>query len=249
MCVYIGSKVHDIRPMLPSKDFYMQRCIVQLILLLPMVYPITHTVLKLGIDLCNIFRYNNFERELITIVNYLWCCQQGKHFSSYYIPNCSIQNYFDIFIVQQKEKLWNRTDKAKNSFYLGKSPYNQLLMKQMMITAWQERNNTGIRLGSIFNNRYYCSHTKKSSGVERIQQVSTRSSYFYHKLSSLAVQLSRHMTLLAPRTKDMLMSNLASSSVVMWDFIVICLLFSLLVDRRQIMVSMPKGGIQCSSAT
>jgi hypothetical protein len=27
---------------------------------------------------------------------------------------------FDLFIVQQKEKLWNRTDKAKNSFYLGK---------------------------------------------------------------------------------------------------------------------------------
>jgi hypothetical protein len=40
------------------------------------------------------------------------------------------------------------------------------------------------------------------------------------------------MTLLAPRTKDMLMSNLASSSVVMWDFIVIYLLFSLLIDRR-----------------
>jgi hypothetical protein len=71
MCVYIGSKVHDIKPMLPSKDFYMQRCIVQLILLLPMVYPITHTVLKLGIDLYNIFRYYNFEREFITIVNKL----------------------------------------------------------------------------------------------------------------------------------------------------------------------------------
>jgi hypothetical protein len=40
------------------------------------------------------------------------------------------------------------------------------------------------------------------------------------------------MALLAPRTKDMLMSNLASCFVVMWDFIVICLLFSLLVDRR-----------------
>jgi hypothetical protein len=71
MCVYIGSKVHGIMPMLPSKDFYMQRCIVQLILLLPMVYPITHTVLKLSIDLCNIFRYYNFEREFITIVNKL----------------------------------------------------------------------------------------------------------------------------------------------------------------------------------
>ena len=71
MCAYIGSKVHGIRLMLPSKDFYMQRCIVQLVLLLPMVYPITHTVLKLGTDLCNIFRYYNFEREFITIVNKL----------------------------------------------------------------------------------------------------------------------------------------------------------------------------------
>ncbi len=68
MCVYIGSKVHGIKPMLTSKDFYMQRCIVQLILLLPMVYPITHTDMKLGINLCNIFRYYNFEREFITIV-------------------------------------------------------------------------------------------------------------------------------------------------------------------------------------
>jgi hypothetical protein len=51
----------------------MQNCIVQFVLLLPMVYPITHTILKLGIDLCNIFRYNNFEIELITIVNYLCC--------------------------------------------------------------------------------------------------------------------------------------------------------------------------------
>ena len=71
MCVDIGSKVQGIRPMLPSRDFYMQICIVQLILLLPMVYPITHTVLKLGINLCNIFRYYNFERELITTVNNL----------------------------------------------------------------------------------------------------------------------------------------------------------------------------------
>jgi hypothetical protein len=87
---------------------------------LPMVYPITHTTLKLGIDLCNIFRYYTFERELITIVNFLWCCQQSKHFSSYYIPTCSIKHYFDLFIVQQKEKLWNRTNKAKNSFLSGK---------------------------------------------------------------------------------------------------------------------------------
>jgi len=120
VCVYIGSEVHNIRPMLPSKDFYMQRCIVQLIFIIAHGLPNYSYILKLGIDLCNIFRYYNFERELITIVNYLWCCQQGKHFSSYYIPNCSIKHYFDLFIVQQKEKLWNRTDKAKNSFYLGK---------------------------------------------------------------------------------------------------------------------------------
>jgi hypothetical protein len=70
MYAYNGSKVHGMRPMLPSGYFYMQR-IVQLVLLLSKVYPITHTALKLGIDLCNIFRYNNFERELITIVSYL----------------------------------------------------------------------------------------------------------------------------------------------------------------------------------
>jgi hypothetical protein len=50
VCVYNGIKVHDIKPMLPSRHFYMQRCIVQLVLSLHMVYPITHTVLKLGID-------------------------------------------------------------------------------------------------------------------------------------------------------------------------------------------------------
>jgi hypothetical protein len=121
MCVDIGSKVHGIRPMLPSRDFYVQKCIVQLVLSLSMVYPITHTALKLGINLCNIFRYNNFERELITIINYLWYCQQGKYFSSYYIPTCSIKHYFDLFIVQQKEKLLNRTNKAKNSFLSGKN--------------------------------------------------------------------------------------------------------------------------------
>jgi hypothetical protein len=124
VCVDNGSKVHDIRPMLPSRDFYMQRCIVQLVLLLPMVYLIAHTDLKLGINFCNIFRYYNFEREFITIVKNLWCCQQGKYFFSYYISICSIKHYFDLFIVRQKEKLWNRTDKAKNSFYLKKSPYN-----------------------------------------------------------------------------------------------------------------------------
>ena len=121
MCVDIGSKVHGINPMLPSRDFYVQKCIVQLVLSLPMVYPITHTDMKLGINLCNIFRYYNFEREFITIVNNLWCCQQGKYFSSYYIPICSIKHYFDLFVVRQKEKLWNRTDKAKNSFLSGKN--------------------------------------------------------------------------------------------------------------------------------
>jgi hypothetical protein len=54
-----------------AEIFYMQSCIVQLVLSLPMIYPITHTVQKLSINLCNIFRYYNFERELITIVNYL----------------------------------------------------------------------------------------------------------------------------------------------------------------------------------
>jgi hypothetical protein len=39
------------------------------------------------------------------------------------------------------------------------------------------------------------------------------------------------MALLAPRTKDILMPNLASSSVVMWDFVAIFLLFLLLVDQ------------------
>jgi hypothetical protein len=73
VCVCIGSKVHGIRPVLPSRGFYMQICIVQLVLSLYMAYPITHTTLKLVINLCNIFRYYNFERELITIVNYLWC--------------------------------------------------------------------------------------------------------------------------------------------------------------------------------
>ena len=74
-------------------------------------------------------------------------------------------------------------------------------MKQMMITAWQERNKTSIRLGSNFNNRQYCSHTKKSSGVERIQQVSTRSSYFYHKLSSLVSETIIRGTLKTPNSQ------------------------------------------------
>jgi hypothetical protein len=55
VCIDNVSKVHVIRPMLPSKKVCMQRCIVQLVLPLPMVYPITHTDLKLGFKLCNIF--------------------------------------------------------------------------------------------------------------------------------------------------------------------------------------------------
>jgi hypothetical protein len=39
------------------------------------------------------------------------------------------------------------------------------------------------------------------------------------------------MAFLAPRTKNMLMSNLATSFVVMWDFVAIFLLFLLLVDQ------------------
>jgi hypothetical protein len=37
--------------------------------------------------------------------------------------------------------------------------------------------------------------------------------------------------LLVPRTKDILMPNLASSSVLMWDFMAIFLLFLLQVDH------------------
>jgi hypothetical protein len=107
--------------MLPSTDVYMQRYIVQLVLPLPMVYPITHTDLKLGFKLCNIFRYYNFERELITTVNYLLCrLPIGQTFLLILYTNLFYKAFFDLFIVQQKEKLWNRTNKAKNSFYLGK---------------------------------------------------------------------------------------------------------------------------------
>jgi hypothetical protein len=39
------------------------------------------------------------------------------------ISICSIKHYFHLLIVQQNEKLWNRIDKAKNSYIiLGKSP-------------------------------------------------------------------------------------------------------------------------------
>jgi hypothetical protein len=34
MCIDNGGKVHDIRPMLPSRDFYMQRCIVKLVFII-----------------------------------------------------------------------------------------------------------------------------------------------------------------------------------------------------------------------
>jgi hypothetical protein len=121
VCVYIGSEVHGIRPMLPSKDFYMQRCIVQLIFIIVHGLPNYSYRSKIGCRFMQHFRYYNFEREFITIVNKLLCCQQGKHFSSYYIPFCSIKHYFDLFVVPQKEKLWNRTDKAKNSFLSRKN--------------------------------------------------------------------------------------------------------------------------------
>jgi hypothetical protein len=54
---------------------------------------------------------------------------------------------------------------------------------------------------------------------------------FYHKLSPLTISWSRLMALLVLRTKDILMPNLASSSVVMWNFMAIFLLFLLLVDQ------------------
>ena len=71
MCVDNGSKVHDIRPMLPSKDFYMQRCIVQLVFIIAHGLPNYSYHYEIGYRLCNIFRYYNFEREFITIVNNL----------------------------------------------------------------------------------------------------------------------------------------------------------------------------------
>jgi hypothetical protein len=107
VCVYIGSEVHGIRPMLPSKDFYMQR---------------SHTVLKLGINLCNIFRYYNSERELITTVKYLLCkLPTGQTFLLILHTNLFYKALFrSLHCSAKKEKLWNRTYKAKNSFYLGK---------------------------------------------------------------------------------------------------------------------------------
>jgi hypothetical protein len=63
----------------------------------------------------------NFEREFITIVNYLWCkLTAGQTFLLVLYTNLFYKALFCLFIVLQKEKLWNRTDKAKNSFYLGK---------------------------------------------------------------------------------------------------------------------------------
>jgi hypothetical protein len=41
--------------------------------------------------------------------------------------------------------------------------------------------------------------------------------------------------------KSHIVSNLASSPIVMWDFIVICIIFSLLVDQMKIKVSIPRG--------
>jgi hypothetical protein len=85
---------------------------------LPMVYPITHIDMKLGINLCNIFRYYNFEREFITIVNDWWCCQRGKYFSSYDIPICSIKHYFDLFVVRQKRSFGIEQTRPRIHFIL-----------------------------------------------------------------------------------------------------------------------------------
>jgi hypothetical protein len=48
VCVYIDSEVHGIRPMLPSKDFYMQRCIVQLVFITAHVLPNYSYCSKIG---------------------------------------------------------------------------------------------------------------------------------------------------------------------------------------------------------
>ena len=154
-----------------------------------------------------------------------------------------------LHCLAKREALEQNRQGQEFIFIWEKSPYNYIFMKQMMITAWQERNKTSIRLGSVFNNRQYYSHTKESSGLRRIQQVSIRSLYFYHKLPSLTVLRSRIVALPTPKTKDKLMPNVALSSVVMWDSMSIFVLFLLLVDQIQVMVSMPWGEIQCSSAT
>jgi hypothetical protein len=96
--------------------------------------------------------------------------------------------------------------------------------KQMMIIVWQEQKNN-IRLGPVINNRQYYSHTKESSGLGRIQQVSIRYLYFYHKLPSLTILWLRIEALPKPRINDKLMPDVSSSSVVMWDFTTIFLLF------------------------
>jgi hypothetical protein len=54
-------------------------------------------------------------------------------------------------MVQQKEKLWNRTDKAKNSFYLGKNHQIAKLFHEANGDNWltrakQERYPSGTML-------------------------------------------------------------------------------------------------------
>jgi hypothetical protein len=44
----------------------------------------------------------------------------GQTFLLVLYTNLFYKALFCLFIVLQKEKLWNRTDKAKNLFYLGK---------------------------------------------------------------------------------------------------------------------------------
>jgi hypothetical protein len=70
-----------------------------------MGYPFTHTILKLGIDLCNIFRYNNFERKLITIVNYVVLPAGQTFLLILYTKLFYIALFRSLHIVQQKEKL------------------------------------------------------------------------------------------------------------------------------------------------
>jgi hypothetical protein len=66
---------------------------------------------------------------------------------------------------------------------------------------------------------------------------------FYHKLASQTVLWSRIVALPTPRTKDKLMPNVASSSLVMWDFTAIFLASG----RSEVdNVRMPKGEIKCS---
>ena len=53
-------------------------------------------------------------------VDYLWWqLLTDRAFLLMLYTNYSIKHYFNLFNVQHKEKLLNRTDKAKNLYYLG----------------------------------------------------------------------------------------------------------------------------------